>query len=46
MVKFAILTDIHGNIDALNAVLSDIDNRTDIDHIYNLGDNIGVGHCT
>jgi len=33
MVKFAILTDIHGNIDALNAVLSDIDNRTDIDHI-------------
>lgn len=46
MVKFAILTDIHGNIDALNEVLSDIDNRTDIDHIYNLGDNIGVGHCT
>lgn len=46
MVKFAILTDIHGNADALNAVLKDIDNRNEIEHIYNLGDNIGVGHRT
>lgn len=46
MVKFAILTDIHGNYDALTAVLDDIDSRHDIEHIYNLGDNIGVGHRT
>ncbi|MGK9045569.1 metallophosphoesterase family protein [Mammaliicoccus vitulinus] len=46
MVKFAILTDIHGNYDALTAVLDDIDCRHDIKHIYNLGDNIGVGHRT
>ncbi|WP_239701222.1 metallophosphoesterase family protein [Mammaliicoccus sp. D-M17] len=46
MVKFAILTDIHGNYDALTAVLTDIDNKKDIKHIYNLGDNIGVGHQT
>lgn len=46
MVKFAILTDIHGNYDALTAVLDDIDSRHDIEHIYNLGDNICVGHRT
>lgn len=46
MFKFAILTDIHGNYDALTAVLTDIDNKKDIKHIYNLGDNIGVGHQT
>ncbi|MBF0795832.1 metallophosphoesterase family protein [Mammaliicoccus lentus] len=46
MVKFAILTDIHGNYDALEAVIKDIDSRSDIEHIYNLGDNIGVGHKT
>nr|WP_263314854.1 metallophosphatase family protein [Mammaliicoccus sp. Marseille-Q6498] len=46
MVKFAILTDIHGNYDALEAILNDIDKKKDITHIYNLGDNIGVGHRT
>ena len=40
MVKFAILTDVHGNFDALQTVLDDIDNREDIDQIFNLGDNI------
>ncbi|GGI40741.1 metallophosphoesterase family protein [Mammaliicoccus stepanovicii] len=45
-MKFAIITDIHGNGDALDAVLNDIDQRQDIEHIYNLGDNIGVGHKT
>ena len=44
MVKFAILTDVHGNFDALQTVLDDIDNREDIDQIFNLGDNIGIGH--
>ena len=36
MVKFAILTDVHGNFDALQTVLDDIDNREDIDQIFNL----------
>lgn len=45
-MKFAVLTDIHGNIDALNAVLNDIDQRNDITHIYNLGDLIGFGPFT
>ena len=34
-MKFAIITDVHGNFDALQTVLDDIDNR-DIDKIYNL----------
>ena len=45
-MKFAIITDVHGNFDALETVLDDIDNRDDIDKIYNLGDNIGIGHET
>ena len=45
-MKFAIITDVHGNFDALETVLDDIDNREDIDKIYNLGDNIGIGHET
>ena len=33
-------------LDALQTVLDDIDNREDIDKIYNLVDNIGIGHET
>ncbi len=36
----AILSDIHGNYQALEAVLADIDNHN-VDQIYTLGDNIG-----
>ncbi|MEN8256988.1 MAG: metallophosphoesterase family protein [Thermodesulfobacteriota bacterium] len=36
----AILSDIHGNYQALQAVLADIDGH-DVDLIYTLGDNIG-----
>jgi putative phosphoesterase len=42
-MRIAIITDIHGNAPALKAVLSAIDNRKDIDHIYCLGDMIGIG---
>ena len=42
-MRIAIITDIHGNAAALKAVLSEIDNRKDIDHIYCLGDTIGIG---
>lgn len=30
IMKFAILTDVHGNFDALDTVLDDIDSRKDI----------------
>ena len=46
IMKFAVITDIHGNFDALQTVLDDIDSRDDIEKIYNLGDNIGIGHET
>ncbi len=38
----AILSDIHGNYQALKAVLADIDQHG-VDQIYTLGDNIGYG---
>ena len=40
--RYAIITDIHGNIEGLNAVLSDIKNK-DIDEIICLGDTIDIG---
>lgn len=42
-MQFAIIADIHGNAPALRAVLSEIDNLNNIDHIYCLGDMIGIG---
>ena len=30
-MKFAVITDIHGNFDALQTVLDDIDSRDDIE---------------
>jgi putative phosphoesterase len=45
-MKIAVITDIHGNAPALKAVLADIDNRKDIEHIYCLGDMIGIGPDT
>lgn len=42
-MKVAILTDIHGNFPALQAVLSDIDSRGDVEHTFCLGDMIGIG---
>ncbi len=42
-MKIAILTDIHGNYPALNAVLTDLDSRKSIEHMYCLGDMIGIG---
>ena len=38
----AVLSDIHGNLEALQAVLSEIE-RQDVDAIYCLGDLIGYG---
>jgi predicted phosphodiesterase len=39
-MKIAIISDIHGNLPALQAVLEDID-RAGIDQIINLGDTLG-----
>lgn len=41
-VRVAIISDIHGNMEAFRAVLEDID-RCDIDDIICLGDSIGYG---
>ena len=41
-MRYAIISDIHGNLEALNEVLRKIDNLK-IDKIYNLGDLVGYG---
>ncbi|MGE0087517.1 MAG: metallophosphoesterase [Desulfococcaceae bacterium] len=41
-MKIAILSDIHGNLEALEQVLADAD-RSEVSHIISLGDNIGYG---
>lgn len=40
--RLAIITDIHGNIEGLNVILKDIENKN-IDEIICLGDTIDVG---
>lgn len=44
-MRYALISDIHGNVEALDAVLGDIDARTDageaVDAIYHLGDLVG-----
>lgn len=39
----AVLADIHGNLEALSAVLADIENRRYVDDIVCLGDIVGYG---
>ncbi|AEF95813.1 metallophosphoesterase family protein [Methanotorris igneus] len=41
-MKLAILSDIHSNLEALEAVLNDID-KHDIDRVFCLGDIVGYG---
>ena len=41
-IRIALLSDVHGNLPAFEAVLRHIDNNN-IDLIYNLGDLIGKG---
>lgn len=45
-MKFAVITDVHGNARALEAVLAEIDAAGDVSHIYCLGDMIAIGHET
>jgi predicted phosphodiesterase len=39
----AIISDIHGNLEALEAVLADIDQQDNIEDLYCLGDIVGYG---
>lgn len=41
-MKLAILSDIHGNYDALTAVLKDLETKN-VDRLISLGDNVGYG---
>ena len=40
-MKYALISDVHANQPALDAVLAHIDTRRDIDAIYHLGDLVG-----
>ena len=40
-MRYAIISDIHANLAALDAVLADIDRRGDVDVIYHAGDLVG-----
>ena len=40
-MRYALISDIHGNLPALEAVLADIDGRGDADAVYHLGDLVG-----
>ena len=40
-MKVALLADLHANLPALEAVLSDLSARADIDAVYHLGDLVG-----
>ena len=42
MTKFAVLSDIHSNLEAFEAVLKDIETLS-ISDIFSLGDNVGYG---
>lgn len=40
-MRYALISDIHANLPALRAVLGDIDQKSDVDAIYHLGDLTG-----
>ena len=40
-MRFALISDVHANLEALDAVLADIDARGDSDAIYHVGDLVG-----
>jgi predicted phosphodiesterase len=43
-MKIAVLSDIHGNSIALQAVLTDIENQGGVDEYFVLGDLVALGH--
>jgi predicted phosphodiesterase len=41
VVRYALISDIHANLPALEAVLADLERRPDLDAAYHLGDLVG-----
>ena len=44
-MRYALISDIHANLPALDAVLAEIERRRDIDIVYHLGDLVGYAPC-
>lgn len=42
-MRYALISDVHGNLPALDAVLDDIVRRGDVGTVYHLGDLVGYG---
>ena len=42
-MRYALISDIHANLPALDAVLADIARHADVDAAYHLGDLVGYG---
>lgn len=42
-MRYAVLADIHANLEALNTVLADIEHRGGVDEFWVLGDTVGYG---
>jgi predicted phosphodiesterase len=42
-MRIALLSDVHGNLPALEAVLADVEAQSDIEAAYHLGDLVGYG---
>ena len=40
-MRYALISDVHGNLPALEAVLAELDSRSDLDGVYHLGDLVG-----
>ena len=40
-MRYALISDIHANLPALEAVLAHLDTRADVDAVYHLGDLVG-----
>jgi len=40
-MRYALISDVHGNLPALEAVLADVDARSDLGGVYHLGDLVG-----
>lgn len=40
-MRYALISDIHANLHALDAVLADIDSQDEVDAVYHLGDLVG-----
>src|SRR5215217_927060 len=40
-MKYALISDIHSDLPALEAVLEDVDSREGVDAVYHLGDLVG-----